>query len=596
MRIILAFLTSALLSPALSAATFISADDPGILYTGRWDQTNSAEPWAFAKGTSVMANFEGTSVAVRLSATTTDYVRFIINGDAAGSIKVPLSIGTASYLLGAGVDKVEIVKETAAGRLTFHGFNLDNGESPGGAEVLEAPPSPPPLKLVFYGDSNLSGDSLEHEQNNGSRSLQGSYYGFAGIASRMLDAEYSNNSRSGASIRSLHASFDRIDWGTPGTSWYFPKFQPDAVIINIGANDVGRPKSKFKKDYRALLNDMRVAYPEAHIMLFNAWGWDYAEPANFIHEVIEGMGDENMSSAIFPWLFEQWHGCEYDHSGMAHVLVEHLKNVLRLTTPVNKADVMNGYGMNGDVANGGFEEVAPFGGFGWRYYTDAGVDRVEEPGPGSDSGEFFLRLEDGAAVHQPNPAQGGDTFTVTAWVRGSNSTSSLDTLHVTIDFRDQNMWTEPLETETFTFDLSTGWQEKTMTAIAPVGGSNPVFHTRLTFQAGNGSRVDIDDVEMRVGADACVDVDGDGYGDPGSSQCRAGPELDCNDGEASVNPGEDEDCDNDNIDDNCDGLADAADPDCSSQQCISLDEHCSSNQDCCSGRCSKGKPSSRACL
>ena len=69
---------------------------------------------------------------------------------------------------------------------------------------------------------------------------------------------------------------------------------------------------------------MRKSYPNAHIMLYNAWGWDYDEPANYIHEVIAARGDPNMSSAIFPWLFEQWHGCEYDHSGMAHVLADHL--------------------------------------------------------------------------------------------------------------------------------------------------------------------------------------------------------------------------------------------------------------------------------
>ena len=557
MRILLAFLATAVLSPALNAATFISADNNHFLYTGRWDSSNAAEPWAFAKGTSVMANFNGSSIVVRLSATTTDYVRFIINNDAVNSEKIPISTGTASYQLaiglGAGPHKVEIVKETAFGRLTFHGLELDDGQG------LGAAPSRPPLKLVFYGDSNLSGDSLEHEQNNGARALQGSYYGYAGIASRMLDAEYSNISRSGASIRSLHASFDRIDWVSPGTTWDFSKFQPDVVIINIGANDVGRPKSKFKKDYKALLNDMRAVYPDAHIMLFNAWGWDYAEPANFINEVIESHGDDNMSWAIFPWLFEQWHGCEYDHSGMAHVLVQHLEDVLEELPPVQDADVMNGYGVAGDVANGGFEEVAPFGGFGWRYFTDAGVRRINEPGPWPDSGQFFLRLDGGASVHQPNPAVGGETFTVTAWVRSAKQGE----LKVTIDFRDQNMWTDPLQTETLTFETTTDWGIIEMTAEAPVGGPNPVFHTRLTFQAANGSTIDIDDVEMWVEADVCVD--------------------------------EVENCSN-GIDDNCNGLIDSDDPACPTEQCSSLGDHCSTAQDCCSGRCSKGKPSSRACF
>ena len=144
-------------------------------------------------------------------------------------------------------------------------------------------------------------------------------------------------------------------------------------------------------------------------------------------------------------------------------------------------------------------------------------------------------------MHQPNPAVGGETFTVTALVRSANQGE----LKVTIDFRDQNMWTDPLQTETEIFETLTEWDEIIMTATAPVGGPNPVFHTRLTFQAANGSTVDIDDVEMRVGADVCVDAD---------------------------------------------------DPDCPPQQCTSLGARCSTAQDCCSGRCSKGKPSSRVCF
>ena len=59
-------------------------------------------------------------------------------------------------------------------------------------------------------------------------------------------------------------------------------------------------------------------------MLYNAWGWSYDEPANYIHEVIAERDDPRMSSAIFPWIFEQWHGCEYDHAGMAQILADHL--------------------------------------------------------------------------------------------------------------------------------------------------------------------------------------------------------------------------------------------------------------------------------
>ena len=341
-----------------------------------------------------------------------------------------------------------------------------------------------------------------------------------------------------------------------------------------------------RSQFNALLDDMRKSYPNAHIMLYNAWGWDYDEPANYIHEVIAARGDPNMSSAIFPWLFEQWHGCEYDHSGMAHVLADHLGPILGWT-PV-AADVMNGYGIDGNVANGSFEEVAPSGGYGWRYYTDAGVSRIHDPG--AYDGEYYLRLSNGAASHQPNPATEGETFTVTVRMRGA---SNVDQVDMTVDFRDQNIWTDPLQSSTKTLTLTTSWQEYQMTATAPTGTANLVFHTRLTFKAAAGSTVDIDDVLMSMDVEECVDLDGDDYGKPGSASCAGGSATDCDDSNSNINPGISENCTN-GIDDDCNGLTDDGDSAC--QLCMPAGQSCMSGSDCCSGSCTKGKPSNRVCL
>ena len=57
---------------------------------------------------------------------------------------------------------------------------------------------------------------------------------------------------------------------------------------------------------------------------------------------------------------------------------------------------------------------------------------------------------------------------------------------------------------------------------------------------------------------------------------------DCDDTNASVNPGVTEVCDN-FVDDYCDGLADDADPDCAT--CTARKAPCESNDECCSGKC-----------
>jgi len=72
---------------------------------------------------------------------------------------------------------------------------------------------------------------------------------------------------------------------------------------------------------------------------------------------------------------------------------------------------------------------------------------------------------------------------------------------------------------------------------------------------------------VTVGGGVCTDGDGDGYGDPGDASCSNGAQTDCNDTNASVNPGAVEGpvgnatC-NDGLDNNCDGLTDGDDPNC----------------------------------
>jgi sugar lactone lactonase YvrE len=62
---------------------------------------------------------------------------------------------------------------------------------------------------------------------------------------------------------------------------------------------------------------------------------------------------------------------------------------------------------------------------------------------------------------------------------------------------------------------------------------------------------------------SCTDIDGDGYGNPGSSGCANGSAQDCNDGNSSINPGASEVCDS--VDNDCDGLVDDNDPNVAAQ-------------------------------
>ena len=104
-------------------------------------------------------------------------------------------------------------------------------------------------------------------------------------------------------------------------------------------------------------------------------------------------------------------------------------------------------------------------------------------------GSAYLRLSDGAQTHQPNPATAGQTVTATLWLRGG---SDADTAELTLDFRDQTMWTPALQSETTTVTLTTEWAEYTVSATAPEVPDNPVFQTRLSIASGDGSTVEVD--------------------------------------------------------------------------------------------------------
>jgi hypothetical protein len=74
------------------------------------------------------------------------------------------------------------------------------------------------------------------------------------------------------------------------------------------------------------------------------------------------------------------------------------------------------------------------------------------------------------------------------------------------------------------------------------------------------------------------DVDGDGF----MAELLACAGNDCDDTNASVNPGAAEDCNN-HQDDDCDGAVDSDDSDCAT--CTAKREPCTTDEECCSGKC-----------
>ena len=455
----------------VSGAVRISPTDPDIRYTGRWNFDDPLIPWVGWQGSSIMVKFEGTGISLEMGGTHSDQYRVIIDGIPEKERRY-FSASRTSYViaegLSDGIHTMELMKETFYGMSYFHGLDVE------GSGILSLPDRPA-LRIEFFGDSNMDGSSNYSEKNSGD---MGTYYAFPAMVTRMLGAEMNNQSVGGAQ---LYGTGDNCVGSFIFSEDYYNQdpdyrsgFDPHIIVVNAGANDIwDNSKQAIKSRYKDVIYDLRQVYGAGpNIILMNSYGWDSQEPANYTKEVVDELGDPNVSVCLFPWLWEQWHGSQWDHSGQAYVLLDHIKAINPEWEQLNAGDIIHGFGCNWDFANGSFEYDAPFGGFGWRYYQD-GVERIHDPDQAA-AGDYFIRLEAGEEVHQPTdatgdflpgPSMGTETYYIGAMIRGAGDGALAQ---IKCDFQGQEIWTRG-NAQTTSFQLSVEWEYYTASFTAPAG-------------------------------------------------------------------------------------------------------------------------------
>src|SRR5690554_3499493 len=115
--------------------------------------------------------------------------------------------------------------------------------------------------------------------------------------------------------------------------------------------------------------------------------------------------------------------------------------------------------------------------------------------------------------------------------------------------------------------------------------SNPDIYPGALEVCGNGIDENCDGQDA-ICPQNCTDLDGDGYGPAGQNSDCPREGVDCDDTDASVNPGAEEVCNG--IDDNCDGRIDeceSAEASCSGSApgdacVVAIGQSCASNDDC----------------
>jgi hypothetical protein len=266
---------------------FVSADNPNIQYFGRWDFSDpkaSAHAWP---GVYICANFEGTSIGVRMNDNYCYYNVFIDNN----FVKIfhPDSNGITDYQLISNLEdknhSIKITKrnETMESKFSFYGFILDEGKS------LLVPDQKPIRKIEFIGDSFTSAQGNEYtkEDKPGEDApITNIYDGFGPIIARYFDAQYHITSRSGFGLvcdwqgnpmENLPNIFDRTILFQEIPKWNFENWKPDIVVIGLGLNDYSgfdgwnnqvskENENRFKSAYHKFISRIRENYPGVMII------------------------------------------------------------------------------------------------------------------------------------------------------------------------------------------------------------------------------------------------------------------------------------------------------------------------------------------
>ena len=317
----------------------VDADDPLIRYTGRINHADPKAPIMWWPGCDVIANFEGTSINVKLHDYGDNYFYVIID-DGTPSL-INLTPGTATYTAASGltdsVHQIRLFKrtETQEGEVAFKGFELEDGKS------LVAPPPRPQRRIEYFGDSITSGHSVASKTGDTNNADgKDNYYTYASVTARNLGAEYHCISVSGIGLYVDRWGFGGnmqtlyYDKESDSTTWDFSKWMPQVVVVNLGQNDSwgSYTQSDAQDNYIKFAQTLRGKYQDAHIILalgsMNATQSGSPWPGYLqyaVNELNSTYNDPKVYGLIFPYSGSP-HPTVARHADMAEQLTEFIQS------------------------------------------------------------------------------------------------------------------------------------------------------------------------------------------------------------------------------------------------------------------------------
>lgn len=325
--------------------------EPGVRFIGRVDTSDAAGARFAWSGTGIVARFSGTELAVRMNGA--QQYTVLLDGELQPKLTTTGGADVLASGLAAGEHEVEIYRRTEAnqGESQFLGFELGSGE-------LLAPPAAPERRIEIIGDSISAGYGDEGANMNCSFSpdTENHYLTYGSIAARNVGADLVTVAWSGKGVvcnygddptsctEPMPVYYDRTLPSRADSSWDFSRYQPQAVVINLGTNDMSTTTDPSEQEFTAayvdLLTRVRTAYPDALILctvgpLLN--GTDLTTTRAYIAAAVQqraSAGDGGVQTfELAPTNPSDGYGCDYHpslrtHEIMAEVLTTTLQTEL----------------------------------------------------------------------------------------------------------------------------------------------------------------------------------------------------------------------------------------------------------------------------
>jgi lysophospholipase L1-like esterase len=319
------------------AGGMVSSGPPAVRFVGRVDTSDAAGPKFAWSGSGVIARFRGTGASAKFAGGQ-EYT-LVVDGEVKTKF-VPTS-GLAPVVSGLpdAVHTVELYRRTEAseGVSQFLGFDFGSGE-------LLAPPEPLPRKIELIGDSITCGYGNEGANMDCKFTPQteNHYLTYGAIAARALGAELVTVAWSGKGVicnygdaadscnnNPMPVYYDRTLPNDAASKWDHSRYEPDAIVINLGTNDFSTDSDPSQQDfqgaYEQFVTSIRSKHPNAKILLTNGSmlsGEDLTKARGYIENVVtsfKGKGDDDISSfQIEPQNSADGYGCDWHPSLATH--------------------------------------------------------------------------------------------------------------------------------------------------------------------------------------------------------------------------------------------------------------------------------------